>query len=116
MKNRFKYYFLGMFFLIFQVISVIYSQFIPERFFCWRPYDSHTYYEIKVEIDNNLISEQKIRNRYRYQPKGWEPRSVHNIISIVSQYESTYGKNDFAKISIEYSENGKETKIWKLNH
>ncbi len=87
---------------------------MPERFFCWRPHDSHTFYEIKVEIHKKTLTEQEINNRCHYQSKGWEPRSIHNIFSIITQYESTYGQHDFAKITIDYSEDGKPIKTWNL--
>ncbi len=115
MNNSIKFR-IGILFLTLQIFSVIYAQFIPERFFCWRPYDNHTYYKIDVNIDKTYLNEEKIEKRYRYKPQGWEPRSIHNIFSIVRQYELSYGKNDSAKVTIIYSINGGQNKLWKINY
>jgi len=114
MKNSIKYR-IGIFFLSLQICSVIYSQFIPERFFCWRPYDNHTNYKISVSINNEQLDKEEIEKRYRYKTEGWEPRSIHNVFSIVRQYEKTYGIKDSALVHIKYSTNGGPVKHWMLN-
>ena len=85
----------------------------PERYFCWAPYDEHTFYTIEVEVDGRKLSKSEIADRYRYYPGGWEPRSIHNVISQVSQFESTYGVDDGAKIVIEYETNGHPKRRWE---
>ena len=45
---------------------------------------------------------------------GWEQRSIYNIFSIISQYEKTYGKNEDARVTIVYSINGHQEKVWNL--
>ncbi len=109
-------YLIGLAFITLQIASVLYSQFIPERFFCWSPYDNHSNYKIEVELNNIELSENEIKSRYHYKAFGWEARSMYNIFSIIQQYENTYGKDDHAKINVEYSINGKEPKVWKLNN
>ena len=66
-------------------------------------------------INNNQLDREEIDKRYRYQTEGWEPRSIHNVFSIVRQYEKTYGKNDSAIVHIKYSVNGGHVKLWILN-
>jgi hypothetical protein len=66
-------------FLILQLCSVVYARFIPEKFFCWAPYDEHTNYQIKVNINGKDLSRSEIRSRYNYLSKGWELRSIDNI-------------------------------------
>lgn len=107
---------LGAGFLLLQVISVLYAQYIPERFFCWRPYDNHTLYKIQVLIDDQPLEAREVEKRYRYPSQGWERRSIHNIFSIVEQYEHTYGQNDNAIVFITYAENGKPETKWKLHN
>ncbi len=104
---------IGVLFLLVQLGSVIYARFIPERFFCWAPYDEHTYYRIDVTIDGELLSFDDVKSRYHYLPEGWEPRCIDNIFSLVQQYESTYGKAEDAEVKITYTTNGKTEKIWR---
>ena len=94
---------------------MVYARFVPERFFCWAPYDQHTHYSISVVVNGESLSAKAVTNRYRYQVSAWEPRCISNIFSIVEQYESTYGENDNAEVEITYSTNGHPEQKWKLN-
>ena len=112
MKPRFV---IGLLFIAMQIASVTYARFIPERFFCWAPYDIHTKFKVNVTIDGELLSPQEAEIRYKYKMEGWEQRSIDNIFSLIKQYESTYGKRDNASVEVIYSENGKPEEIWRLN-
>ena len=109
MKTR---YILGVAFLAIQVCSIIYARFIPERFFCWAPYDIHAKYEISVSIDNKTLTEQEVKERYHYNAVGWEQRAIENIFSYIEGYETSYGKDDNAKVTIKYAKNGKPQQTW----
>jgi len=111
-----KYFTIGLLFLLLQVASVIYSKTIPEKFFCWAPYDQHSYYETFVVINNKTLTLEEIEKRYHYKPKGWEPRSIYNIFNMINQYESTYGKNDNASVKVKYAINGHKEQLWVLKH
>lgn len=110
---KFRYFF-GIAFLAFQVLLIVYARFIPERFFCWAPYDQHTYMDVEVVINNRKLTEKEIKERYHYRAVGWEKRSINNVFSIIKQYESTYGLNDYAKVLVTYSINGHKQQIWTL--
>lgn len=109
MKTRFYF---GLLFLLLQVGGIIYARFVPERFFCWAPYDSHTLFETFVTIDGKTLTQQEAETRYQYKMKGWEQRSIDNIFSLISQYEDTYGKDDNAKVVVKYATNGHSQKEW----
>ena len=111
MKLRFLF---GILFLGLQLGCIIYARFVPERFFCWAPYDSHTKFETFVTINGKTLSQEEAENRYGYKMKGWEQRSIDNIFSLIKQYELTYGKNDMADVTVLYSTNGKPEKEWRL--
>lgn len=106
--------FIGILFLSLQMISIGYARFIPERYFCWAPYDIHTKFEVFVTIDGKLLTNEEARQRYRYKMKGWEQRSIYNVMALITQYESTYGKRENADVQIIYSINGHPEKLWKL--
>lgn len=110
-----KQYVFGVVFLLIQVLAILYARIIPERFFCWAPYDQHSYYEVYVNIEGVELTKNEILERYHYQPRGWEPRSIFNVINIVNQYESTYGKSEDAHVKIKYSINGNPEQIWIKN-
>ena len=110
---KFKYA-LGMLFLLLQVGSIVYARFIPERYFCWAPYDEHTNYAISIKINGVLLSKQDIKNRYHYQAVGWEPRAIDNVFDLIRQYETTNGIDDNAQVQVHYSTNGHEEKVWRF--
>ena len=105
----------GIIFLMLQIAAIVYARFIPERFFCWAPYDIHTKFEVFVTIDGRDLSNAEIQSRYGYKMKGWEQRSIHNVISLISQYERTYGKTDDANVYMIYSINGHPEQKWTYN-
>lgn len=103
---------IGILFLMVQVALIVYARFIPERFFCWAPYDIHTKFEVFVTIDGKVLSNEDVESRYGYKMKGWEQRSIHNVISLISQYERTYGKYDNAEVNMVYAINGHPEQKW----
>ena len=107
---------IGILFLLLQVAAIIYARFIPERFFCWAPYDVHTKYQVFVSIDERNLTNEEIESRYGYKMKGWEQRSIFNVISLISQYERTYGKSDNADVYMIYSINGHPEEKWTYNN
>ncbi|MBR9914925.1 MAG: DUF3421 domain-containing protein [Algicola sp.] len=112
MKIRF---FIGVCFLLLQIGGIVYARFVPERFFCWAPYDSHTKFEVLVTINGRTLSSEEASDRYHYKMKGWEQRSIHNIISLIRQYERSYGKNDHAEVTLIYATNGHPEQTWIYN-
>lgn len=105
-------YILGIVFLFGQVLLIGHARFIPERFFCWAPFDEHTRIKTSVVVDGKALSKSEIDNRYQYKVNGWEVRDIHNVFNIVTDYESTYGKNDNAMVVIHYSINGHKEQEW----
>ena len=102
----------GMGFLMGQVASIGYARLAPERFFCWAPYDERGQYEIIVRMHGTTLSADEATKRYKYPSRGWEPRSIYNVISLVRQYESTYGAAENAQVQIQYQRNGRPQQSW----
>ncbi len=103
---------IGISFLAIQVIMIGYARFVPERYFCWAPYDEQTLYDIVVEINGNPLSKRAIGQRYKYKNQGWESRTIQNIFDLIETYETTYGKNDNAQVTVTYETNGHAVKTW----
>ena len=108
--------FIGILFLLLQVGGIAYARFTPERFFCWAPYDQHTKFEVFVTIDGNTLSHEETVARYQYKMRDWEQRSIHNVMSLISQYENTYGYMDNANVLMRYSINGHQEQEWTFEH
>ena len=102
----------GLFFLVSLLLAFSYARVIPERFFSWAPYDQHSRYTINVRIDGKLLPADDVAVRYGYAPRGWEVRAIHNVISLVRQYEMTYGRPDHATVTIDYVVNGRPPQTW----
>lgn len=100
-------------FFMVQVVGIIYSRFVDERFFCWAPFDQISLYEIQVKINSQFLSSQKIRERYNLPSIGRENRSIHNLFDIITQYEESYGKGESASILVTYCTNGKAKEEWR---
>ena len=102
----------GLFFLTLQLLAVAYVRFSPERFFAWAPYDQHSRYTIDVRIDGRRLPADDVAARYGYASQGWEVRAIQNVMSLVRQYEMTYGRSDNATVTIDYVVNGRPRQTW----
>lgn len=109
-----KRFYIGIIFICLQIGSIIYARFIPERFFCWAPYDSHINFKTTVTINNKVLSTEEAVERYHYKMAGWEQRSIHNIFYLITKYERTYGVLDSARVKVNYSINGHKESVWEL--
>lgn len=96
-----------------QLAGIIYARFTEVRYFCWAPYDQISLYEIQVRLSHNLLSQKEIQARYHIPAKGRENRSIHNIMSLIEQYERNYKRTDVVEVKLRYSTNGKPQKTWK---
>ena len=95
-----------------QLLGIGVALFIPERFFCWAPYDEATRYQIQVRIGDRRLAPEEIQSRYRYETPGFFPRGIASLQSIVRQYERTRGARDGAKVTMGYTRNGRPPEIW----
>lgn len=95
-----------------QIGVVIASRFMPMKYFCWVPYDEISLYAIEVSIGERSLSDTEIKKRYRRETPGRENRDIDNLISIIEQYESTYGRSDGAEVLLTYRSNGHEAQVW----
>lgn len=113
MKNKIsgRNYFLIFFFAL-QILGIIAGRVSDAKYFCWAPYDEISFYEIHATVNGKVLDSKSIYNRYRKNKTGRENRSIYNIISIIRQYETTYGKTDVAKIELSYVINGHKERTW----
>ncbi len=103
----------GIGFLVLQLGLILLARFIPERYFCWAPFDQCTRYTIEVLIDGRRLDPHETWYRYRIQPDAWDQRAAANVLSIVRRYEETRGRGDHADVTIRYTVNGRPEQTWK---
>ncbi len=99
--------------LLFQVSAIIYARFVPARYFCWAPYDSQNDYLIEAVVNDRVLSRDEIRGRYKKRAKGADNRSIQHIKDIIIGYETSYGADENAQVSLSYSVNGGEEQSWQ---
>jgi len=102
----------GVAFLGAQLASILVAPFVPVRFFCWAPFDEHTRYSIAATVAGRALGHDEIARRYHYPQAAWEVRDIDNVISIIRQYERTYGVGDGARVTLTYRTNGHEERTW----
>lgn len=98
-----------------QLIGIGYSRFQDERYFCWAPFDQISIYEIEVKVNGLDLSPEEIKKRYGLTTPGRENRSIHNVFSIIEQFERTYGIDDAVSLKVSFITNGKEQLEWSFN-
>jgi hypothetical protein len=98
--------------LFFQVGAVIYSRFHLTKYFSSAPNDAITKFRVHVSAEGKELTQTDIQNRYRFFKYGWDDRSPAHIFDIITQYETTYGKEEKANVVVNYTVNGKEQRPW----
>ena len=102
--------------LLFQVGAIVYARFYPTRYFCSAPNDAITIFNVEVITRQKALTKDEIQNRYRFFRYGFDDRTPAHVIDIIRQYETTYGKNEHAKVVVNYSVNGKPMETWQYQH
>ncbi|MBC2605933.1 hypothetical protein [Pelagicoccus albus] len=98
--------------LAFQAIAIVYARFTPARYFCWAPYDTQDRYEVTIEREGLTLSESEATERYRFHSNAWQQHSIYNLLNAIEQYETSYGIEDGARITVTYSRNGHPQEVW----
>lgn len=96
-----------------QVVGIVYSRLVPERYFSWAPYDQLSVYSIQVEINGEKLTSSEINSRYNLPATGKENRAISNLIGVIREYELRYGLIENAKVELSYRTNSKPEEIWK---
>lgn len=99
--------------LLFQLGATVYARFYPTRYFSSAPNDAITKYKIAVTIQGRHLTEDEIQKRYRFFKYGFDDRTPAHIFDIITQYETTYGKDEKANVVVDYKLNGKDQQSWQ---
>ena len=104
---------IGVFLLAVQVGLVAHARFVPEKWFCWAPFDEHVAFSVQATVNGVELSPAEIAGRYRIRHDGArEYHALGNITSKLIQWERSYGREDEVTIRMKYRINGKEEKEW----
>jgi len=88
---RFVRWGFGLALLAFQVGAIVHARFVPERYFCWAPFDQQTDYRLD----------------------GTDNRSYQHIIDIVQRTEQQYHSDDRVEVVLTYRINGRQEQQWR---
>lgn len=99
--------------LALQVATIAHARFVSTRYLAWAPYDRITEYSLHAIVDGRLLSPPEIHRRYGLAALGTNNRSEAHVMTIVRQYEETYGRDDDAHVFLEYRVNGGELRRWQ---
>ncbi len=100
-------------FLLAQLGMIARARFVAERFFCWAPFDEQTHYTISVALRGRILTPEEITERYHVLADNWNAHAAANVIMIVHRYETTYGRNEGAEVTVRYSRNGHAEQTWQ---
>jgi hypothetical protein len=112
-KQRSFAFYIGVAILAVQVVMIAVARFHPMRYYCWAPYDSQNEYRITATIDNRELPSEEVERRYRIPAQGINPRTIYEVIDIVSYVERVYHDLDAAEVTVTYRTNGSEEKRWQ---
>ena len=102
-----------LFFFGAQVLGICWGIGSRAKYFNWVPYDEIAHYHIRVQLRGDTLSEAAIEQRYRKSARGRENRDIDNLLSLIRQYETSYGATDQARVQVTYRINGREEYIWR---
>jgi hypothetical protein len=102
----------GISLLLLQVIMIVYARFSEVRYFSWSPHDVMWAFEISVELDDTHLTASEAFKRYRLKRHKFHEHAIEHLIIAIRQYESTYGIDDDAHVTLVYSKNGGQEQKW----
>ena len=103
---------IGLLILALQAGAIVRGRFVPDRYFCWAPFDQQTKYEIAVAVSDTKLTPAQIQQRYRRPAKGVDNRSAHNLFDIISRAEQKQPSGR-SQVTVQYSVNGHERQEWR---
>jgi hypothetical protein len=98
--------------LLAQVGGIAYSRLVPERYFCWAPYDIHTKYVFETRIGGRPLSEEESYARYHIPRAGEDHRSPANVIDLLRRVERRHADRA-VELVLRYQVNGGPEQIWR---
>ena len=105
---------IGLSLVLAQLVMIVAARYHPMRYFCWAPYDSMNEYKIVATVDGAPLEREETHRRYGLREKGLNPRSIQEIIQIVSYVEHVYHGEHPARVVVFYRTNGSEERQWCL--
>jgi hypothetical protein len=101
-------------FLAAQLGAIVYTRFTPRRFFCWSPNDTVNELHLSVELNGHRLSPQQVLARYGMKTDtATVEYPIEHVMDFVRQYETTYGRNDHARVRLSWRHNGRPEQQWQ---
>lgn len=98
--------------LSWQVGMIVYARFDDARYFCWAPHDVIWTFRIETDVGGRKLNTSESHQRYRYRRVSMDEHSIEHLFRAIRQYETTYGKDDHAKVTVLYRRNEGPVQEW----
>jgi hypothetical protein len=95
-----------------QVAWVFADQIFKTRYGSWGALQALTLYDLSVQVNGRTLDLEAACARYRLDTCGLNSRSPFQIFAAIRQYETTYGKEDGARVELEYHTNRGPAQKW----
>lgn len=93
-----------------QVAGIMVARWVPERFFCWAPYDALHAYVIEASVNGHPLGENEILERYEVAARGTEHRSIAHLTETIRWIEER--AEEPATVVLRYTLNGGAQTEW----
>jgi hypothetical protein len=104
----------GVVLLLAQAGNVIYTHASgSRRYFAWAPNDYAVVYTITTSVHGHLLTPSEVQNRYELKAHGLWEDPPQRLIDYLKRYETTYGSNDHARVTLRYSLDGHREQTWQ---
>ena len=92
-------------------MGIAVARFVPERYFCWAPFEETSFYEIEATLKGNSLTPAAILDRYGLGYRGRNNRTIHHVIAVLRWQEEH--SDEQAEVRLKYRTNGGEEQIWE---
>jgi hypothetical protein len=99
--------------LSWQVGMIVYARFDDARYFCWAPHDVIWTFRIETVVGGRTLDTLESARRYRYRRPSMDEHAVEHLFRAIRQYETTYGKDDRAQVTVRYRRNEGPVQEWR---
>jgi hypothetical protein len=104
----------GVVVLIAQAGNVVYAHLSgSRRYFAWAPNDYAVVYTITTDVHGHALTPAEVQVRYELKAHGLWEDPPQRLIDYLKRYETTYGANEHAQVTLRYSLDGHREQTWQ---
>lgn len=105
--------FLALAFLLTQLVFVVRSRFVTDRFFSWGPHDRQVEYHVDGQLPDGTPITEYVGQRYGIEVHGWGSHAAEDFIWTIATRENRMPPEKRASVSLTYRVNGGPWHTWR---